>query len=73
MWLRSQNTKLLINASAFSVEERKILVRIDGAAGGSSIVGIYETPERAMEVLEDIQYEIMHYTIKDNVYRMPEK
>jgi len=73
MWLRSQNKKVLINVAIFSIKENKISVRTDGAPGSYSIVGTYKTSERAIEVLDDIQFEIKNYSQNDNVYIMPEE
>lgn len=59
MWIRSQNRKVLINAQMLDINDTRIFVSNGQKIEKSGIcVGKYESEERAIEVLDEIQNEI---------------
>lgn len=87
MWIRSQDKTMLIDASYFEVVKGTIYAGtgIEGTNfTGNKEVASYNSEERAMEVLDEIQKRLVFgtqfeetytgkKTIKDFVYQMPEK
>ena len=73
MWIRSQDTKELINATRIQADRNTIYTfsTIDVENGWIEL-GRYETDEKAIKVLDDIQYEVINYDPTNNVYIMPE-
>ena len=83
LWIRSQDKKRLINADGLIEHLNEIWV-YEPKEDYSLVVGTYDTKERALEVLDEIQNIIdgdyTYYDIKDNtikncnkVYEMPKE
>ena len=69
MWVRSQDKRILSNVTQFEVMNTgQIWDRIK-----DDKLGEYGTDEKAIEVLNDIEYEIKNYNPMDNVYTMPQQ
>lgn len=73
-WIRSQNQEELIRAEYIYVMGSYIRVISNGS---SFIVGEYETKERALEILDEIQKEISFFIHNEKtlgyVYNLPDK
>jgi len=69
MWLRSQNKLMLMQIHEVHVTSGVI----NAVFCGINRLGTYKTLERAMEVLDDIQSEIMNCNPVNNVYIMPKE
>ena len=69
MWVRSQNNKILSDVEQFEVMNNgQIWDRIK-----DDKLGEYGTDEKAILVLNDIEYEIKNYNPIDNVCIMPQE
>lgn len=56
MWVRSQNKRFLGNYDSFAVSESGIIVGYQGPEDGEgATLGAYETEEKALSVLDDMQ------------------
>lgn len=74
MWIRSQDGKNLSNVKVVYVWGVQVYGLIDGTNNGKGLLGKYETEERAIEVLNEIQLKITKPIPFDSpVYEMPEK
>ena len=77
LWVRSQDKENLSKAEHLGVYNEKIYV--NGYEDNGYCIGIYDTPERALEVLDEIQNFISETDIEGNryyqyqVYEMPEE
>ena len=83
LWIRSQDKeKMLIVKEVFYVlQDNSIVCHLDGIP---NILGKYETKERALEVLDEIQKKLMDFKVEFNdsgvtykdvsvlIYEMPE-
>ena len=69
MWIRSQNKLMLMQIHEVHVTGGVI----NALFCGTTNLGTYKTPERAMEVLNDIQSEIMNCNPVNDVYIMPKE
>ena len=67
MWVRSQNNKILSDVKQFEIMNNG---QIWGGIKDDRL-GAYGTDEKAMKVLDDIQYEVINYDPTNNVYTMP--
>ena len=56
MWIRSQSKLTLQNVKRFVIEQFKIGIYI---VGDGCTLGVYSTKEKALKVLDEIQYSIM--------------
>jgi hypothetical protein len=88
MWIRTQDSKALVNVNAVFIESPEIIMSLDDTPsvdimGGYYTLGSY-TKERAIEVLNDIQrqlvvgisYDTLYHGRRDihqKVFNMPEK
>jgi hypothetical protein len=75
MWIRSQNKRILTNVNEVIVtfvDENKCF--ISGFWDkGSDTLGVYSTREKALKVLDQIQYSIEHFEHEQTmVYQMPQ-
>lgn len=76
MWIRSQCRKRLVKVTYVSLSygnEKQICGDVGVADEGDFILGEYETVERAIEVLNQIQRIIELAQNQNIVYEMPEK
>jgi hypothetical protein len=84
MWIRSQKKQSLFKCLVFSAEGKKIYGAFGSGENGNGLIGEYETHERAVEVLDDIQLRLIKGIKYDDiingrriageyVYQMPEK
>ena len=67
LWIRSQDREKLSKAEYLGVYQKKIYV--DGYKENGYCIGTYKTKERALEVLDEIQKDIIFGLKK--VYEMP--
>lgn len=65
LWIRSQDKNILLKVNSLCIEDEKILY-----ANGIKI-GKYDTKERALDVLDEMQY-ILRTCNNTMVYNMPE-
>lgn len=83
MWIRSANKMFLGNYKEFLVKENEIIGFKNGPEDFTTL-GIYDTKERSLEVLGDIEDRILKGLTRDTmeckvrvtseeVFRMPEK
>lgn len=83
MWVRSQDKKDLVYVKFIVVKNKAIFGAFDGSSNGYGLLGEYESEQRAIEVLDEIQHQIgtcqsMDSIVdgtrikRDNVYEMPE-
>ena len=82
LWIRSQDRKFLAKCECIGIYKKNGVYEF---AYGFTTYGCYETEERALEVLDEIQAEILlqdkpvqalkdEYNITDNiVYEMPKE
>ena len=59
MLIRSQDKTILMNCDFFAVEEngnKYEVITLSGKSGISIVLGMYSTKEKALKVLNDIQY-----------------
>ena len=74
LWIRSQDKECIMKINRvdydFSNGEHRIMVN-----GYETLVGHYETKQRALEVLDEIQIELSNYvgTTVQVVYEMPQE
>ena len=95
LWIRSQDKEVLLNIKGIQYQNYKLVENETVEANiligfynyyDNEILGEYETKERALEVLDEIQrlitdLQYLNYAIKNdefcsyrpNVYEMPEK
>ena len=79
MWIRSQDKEILIDAKTVSHQAENTVYEkniINGWLDGEGwfIIGKYETRERAIEVISEIQFQVQQGAKEKNwVYEMPEK
>jgi hypothetical protein len=79
MWIRSQDKKVLTNINSVFIEEPEIMTSFDDAiyvdiVGNGCILGSYETKERALAVLKEIQnciWDILNGI--PQIYQLPEE
>ena len=76
MWVRSQNKKFLGNYDSFAVSESGIIIGYQGPEDcEGATLGAYETEEKALSVLDDMQGHIVHGSdrnlITQFVFEMP--
>lgn len=81
MWIRTQDKKMLGDFNAFNIQRvyngigpyrilgwSKDILAIENGAGDTSYqLGVYSTEERALQVLEAIQYKIIKGTKLDEI------
>ena len=72
LWVRSQNKHSLVKASdlqldSFNLEEDKVLIINSRTSTDCEILGRYQTEERALEVLDEIQHKLI--TLCDSMNR----
>lgn len=74
LWLRSQDKKTLLKASRIDVIETDIMCYF-GYEYEEVYIATYNSKERALEVLDEIQTEISNYvgTVAQIVYQMPKE
>ena len=74
LWIRSQDRKSLIKSNGVGLTPSEISIYPIGLNG---VLGTYETKERALEVLDEIQKLLKTAELNDDinviVYQMPEK
>lgn len=72
IWIRSQNMEVIVFCKAVSVEANKT-ARVSGHNSGiyGFLIGQYNTKERAIQVMDDIQKHI--YNGVHQVYQMPKE
>ena len=59
MWIRSQDKKTLAYCTRLAVVGRTIQnLPPTGIEGDYDVMGVYESPERAMEVLDNVQSQL---------------
>lgn len=59
MWIRSQDKKILVYCTRLAVAGRIIQnLPATGIENNYDVMGVYESPERAMEVLDNIQSQL---------------
>jgi hypothetical protein len=68
MWIRSQDKKVLVNVTDIWIEDNVIKVSNGTTENSFCAIGLYKSSERAVEILNDIQENIINDTI---VYIMP--
>ena len=85
MWIRSQDKKTLAYCTRLAVVSRTIQnLPPTGIEGDYDVIGVYESSERAVEVLDNIQsqlrsaVEVIREVSSDNykqhfIYQMPEE
>ncbi|EDK33915.1 hypothetical protein [Clostridium kluyveri] len=78
MWIRSQDRKLLADIKAIGAYSIEIRASIGGNRADTGPLGEYESEERAVEVLDEIQESLWDcLNVDENViakvYEMPEK
>ena len=89
MWIRGQNKEVLINANEIWTDSKTVYATYGTVESGYWSVGPYETEERCIEILNEIQNGICHHKateimshemeglssdiIQGFVYEMPEK
>ena len=85
MWIRSQDKTILVYCTRLAVVGRIIQnLPATGIENNYDVMGVYESPERAMEVLDNIQsqlrstVEVVREVESDKykqcfVFQMPEK
>lgn len=76
MWVRSQNKKFLGNYDSFAVSESGIIIGYQGPEDcEGATLGAYETEEKALSVLDDMQGHIVHGSVRNLitqfVFEMP--
>lgn len=57
LWIRSQDKSLLIKCNSVGVDYKSIQVNFEDGVG--FVIGEYQTKERALEVLDEINERIM--------------
>ena len=82
LWIRSQNKHCLIKAydlqlDSFNVKKDKVLIINSRTKTDCCYLAEYDTEERALEVLDEIQHELgkrkYGYPTYEDVYEMPEE
>lgn len=77
MWLRSQNGKRLVNVNMIVAEKGTgnccVVASVDGNIDNSFIAGEYETEERALEIINEIQERIISNQIASKLSSDNEK
>ena len=79
LWVRSQDKMNLVKVRQISVnyqDNKQIIANYmpelyENSGEYYEILGTYETKERAIEVLDEIQAYLMSNTPQSNVYNMP--
>jgi len=86
LWIRSQDKRTLIQPNRIDIDYKSIIVWQNNYNCDETYLGTYETKERALEVLDEIQrlitdLQYMSYAIpndtftgyRPNVYGMPKE
>ena len=85
LWVRSQNKKCLLKASMFNLDNDETGIYCYSNEENFCLLGKYATKERALEVLDEIQtqlvtlnYQYLHrgehfIATESNVYEMPKE
>ena len=82
LWIRSQNREDLIKVDRLAVNDNRIEANFKLFYGGCDdlVIGVYETNERALEVLDEIHKLIKNASNSSNMmfpttlcYNMPEE
>lgn len=55
LWIRSQDKRTLINTRRVDIDDKNIIVWDEGRYADEIYLGSYSSPERALEVLDEIQ------------------
>ena len=71
MWVRSKDKEELINVQRFSVIDKRVVMVNSESDGDYAILGRYETKERAIEVLNYIQDNILDYEYAKGTHDAP--
>ena len=61
MWIRSQDGTILMDCDSFAVEDHSgkyEVITLSGKSGISISLGTYSTKEKALKVLDQIQYNV---------------
>lgn len=72
MWIRSQCKTVLMDARRFQVDNNKIYTFDELNEDGFIMIGEFKSKERALEVLDEIQYPLAEFKCV-GVYKMPEE
>ena len=74
LWIRSQDRKLLLKCEGIGIYKKHIMYEL---GHGFTIYGRYETEERALEILDEIQRHLVVINDKNDnlfyVYEMPKE
>ena len=74
MWIRSQDKTELIDTKRIQVNNKSLYAFENNGNEESWIkIGDYNSKERALEILDDIELEITSYNPDNNVYIMMEE
>ena len=85
LWIRSQDKRILIQPNRIDIDGKAIIVWQNNYNCDETFLGAYKTKERALEVLDEIQtqlvtlnYQYLHrgehfIATESNVYEMPEE
>ncbi len=69
LYIRSQNKSVLVNINNIFIDKTacddKTISSVD-ASGGKFILGCYKSNERALEILNEIEYKIKHMYVLEN-------
>lgn len=74
LWIRSQDKKKLCVAKFFELDNDETGIFCFNGESYSIFAGKYKTKERALEVLDEIQDQLINYGNVDNlIYEMPKE
>lgn len=68
MWIRSQDKEELVNVQRLSVIDKRVVAVNSEKDGDYTYLGKYESKERTLKVLDNIQQQIISATSSDNIY-----
>ena len=75
MWIRNQNGTILMDCDSFAVEDHSgkyEVITLSGKSGISISLGTYSTKEKALKVLDQIQYNMEPFEHEPTmVFQMP--
>lgn len=75
MWIRNQNGTILMDCDSFAVKDHSgkyEVITLSGKSGISISLGTYSTKEKALKVLDQIQYNMEPFEHEPTmVFQMP--
>ena len=73
LWIRSQDKECLVKISNIQYVYKNYIHGLGTYYDNLKILGEYKTKERAIEILDEIQYLLETREVSQMVYNMPEK